>query len=262
MLLRFFILILGMFCFAYSSYGQGPFDGFFKGKGNADIALTYSHEHYDTYYFGREKQDLPVTVQSLNLFATGGINADTDWVVSLPYMWIDSTNRSIQDAIVAVKYRNKSIRKTRGFLDLITAVGVSFPAGTYEAGPLGLRAVSFQPRFMVQYKDDLGFFINAQTGLDFRMVPSSQFAIPFITRLGFAGRKIYFDVWFDYFSTIEPGVDTQIGAGEGAVWAKIGGTIYTPIGKHFGAFVGMAQFLTGRNIGRATRFNVGIVGKI
>ncbi|MCB0640594.1 MAG: hypothetical protein KDC44_03105 [Phaeodactylibacter sp.] len=242
--------------------GQGAIDGFLKGKGNTDIALTYSHEHYDIYYFGQEEQELSTTIQSLNFFATGGINEAADWVLALPYLWLDSLNRSVQDAIVAIKYRNRRLETAQGSWDVITSVGFSFPVGNYPSGPLGLRAIVFQPRLLTQYKDDNGFFFNIQSGLDFRVTPSSQFGIPVISRLGYAGTHIYFDAWVDFFGTIEPGVDTQIGAGEGAVWWKVGGTVYAPIGQHIGVFAGFAQYLSGRNIGKATRFNIGAVGKL
>lgn len=259
---RILLFVVLLLCSLSRTFAQGAIDGFMKGKGNTDIALTYSYEHYDIYFFGREKQELPTTIQSLNFFATGGINDQTDWVLALPYLWLDSLNRSIQDAIVAIKYRNRRLEVERGYWDVLTSVGFSFPVGNYPSGPLGLRSISFQPRLLTQYKDNNGFFFNIQSGLDFRVTPSSQFAIPVISRLGYAGAHIYFDAWIDFYGTLEPGVDSQIGAGEGAVWWKVGGTVYAPIGRHFGVFTGVAQFLSGRNVGKATRFNVGVVGKL
>lgn len=256
-LFGFFLLLL---C-AHTAQSQGAIDGFMKGKGNTDIALTYSYESYDTYFFGREPQDISVTTQTINLFATGGFNNRLDWVVALPYLWVDSLNRSVQDAILAIKYRNSHKQLSNGELDVITSVGVSFPVGNYEVGPLGQRAFFFQPRLLVQYKDNSGFFVNILSGIDFRMTPSSLFSIPVISRVGFAGAKFYVDAWIDFYGTLEPGVDTQVGAGEGAVWWRVGGTFYVPVSPRVGLFVGGAYFLGGRNIGQAARLNVGGVYK-
>jgi hypothetical protein len=241
---------------------QGAYDGYMKGKGNTDIALTYSWEQYNQYYFGEEIQDIEVTTQTMNAYLTSGLNSQLDLVVSIPYMWTDSLNRNFQDAVVAIKYRNKRVEASKGAFNMITGVGMSFPLGAYSVEtdrPIGVRATAFQPRLIAQYESYSGWFIHLQSGFDFRILPDQQFGWPLILRTGYAGSRIYADWWLDYFNTFNAGVDQQVSGGSGAVWLKTGGTVFKPLASYLGLFVGGAFILDGRNIGKSYRINAGMV---
>ncbi|MEM9991330.1 MAG: hypothetical protein AAF738_06160, partial [Bacteroidota bacterium] len=259
--------VLLAICFiGYSGYAlaQGAIDGYMKAKGETDFALTYSSESYDTYLFGEEEREIPTTFQSVNFFMAHGLSDSLNLVVALPYMWTDETNRSLQDAIVALKYRNTRKYFERSALSLITSVGASFPASNYSTEitqPIGAKAVTFQARFLAQYEWYTGFFVHLQTGYDLRVAPSLQNALPIIARVGYGSSKIYVDAWLDFYKTFDAGVDAQIGGAQGSSWLRAGGTIYYAVTPKFGAFVGGAHFFSGENIGLATRYNAGVVYK-
>lgn len=246
-------------------WSQGAVDGYMKGKGNTDLALTYSRESYNRYFFGEEEQEIENKLQSLSLYFTHGLQDSLDVVVSIPFIRTDSLNSSFQDAIIAVKFRNERIDYANGnALSVITSVGLSFPLAAYPIDterPIGVRAVALMGRFITQYEFKNGVFLNLQAGYDFRIAPTALSSIPVIFRMGYAG-PIYFDVWLDYFKTFDAGVDMQITGGQGSTWLKTGGTIYYPIRPKFGVFIGIARYLFGKNIGLATRGNVGVVFKL
>lgn len=237
---------------------QGLFDGFMKGKGSWDIALSYARENYNQYYFGSALTDQQNQIQTYSLYATGGISPNLDLVVALPYVRTDEQNSNFQDASLGFKYLN---RKIDG-LNVITAAAVSFPVSGYSPttnNPIGQRAGVFSGRLIMQQFGKSGVFFQGQSGLDFRFAPSSLFGFPFILRAGWASRYIYFDAFFDGFWTVGGGTDQTIGAGEGSDWIKLGGTLFVPAGRRLGFFGGVAHYLSGRNIGKGTRWNAGLV---
>jgi len=257
-LLIIFGILLSKFAFT-----QGAIDGFLKGKKETDIALTYSYENYNQYWFGDVKEDRELTTESMSFFLAHGFNKYVNLIVSVPYIWSE-TESSLQDAILAVKFRNKLTTYDRGQLSKISSIGFSFPLSDYDIdaeNPIGEKAVTFMLRHLYQYQSNDGWFVHLQSGFDFRLVPLTKFAIPVIFRFGFAAEKFYVDGWFDILHTLNSGVNQTIVAGEGSRFLKIGGTFYYGINSHFGVFVGGAHFLTGRNIGQASRLNVGVVYK-
>ncbi len=256
------LLRFALVCLPFTALSQGAIDGFMKGKKQADIALTYSYESYDRYYFGTELRHQSTTTQTLNLYATYGLHDALNLVVVVPYMWTNPETRSLQDAILALKYRGDLDRYERGELAKITSFGLSFPLGDYDpeaAQPIGQKATVFILRHLWQYKHDGGFFAHLQSGFDFRIIPESQFAIPAILRMGYGHRKFYFDLWLEGFLTPSAGVDARVNAGEGSSYLRFGGTFYCPLTPWLGAFIGGAHFITGKNIGKASRINVGTV---
>jgi hypothetical protein len=259
--MRIFFLILFLF-FNNLAFSQGAIDGYMKSKNETDIALTYSYEKFNTYFFGDKPLRQSLTTQSASLFVAHGFNKNFNLIASIPYMHIDEENKNLQDAILAIKFRTKEQRFEHGSLSRISSIGFTFPISNYSIeteNPIGQRAVAFMLRHLYQYQANSGFFAMAQTGFDFRLIPETQFAIPLIFRTGYAHSKFYFDLWLEYFHTMETGVDQSISAGTGSRFLKIGGTFYYPIIPQLGVFIGGAQFLTGKNIGQATRVNVGVV---
>lgn len=242
---------------------QGAIDGYMKQKKETDFALTYSYESYDKYYFGKEIQNISVQTKSASLFVAHGLNNNLNLILSIPYMSNNGGIGKLQDAIISMKYRGKKIDFDNSSLSRISAFGFSFPISNYSTEvnyPIGQRATSFQLRHLYQYEIS-GYFIHLQSGFDFRFIPSAQFSIPFIFRTGYAHSKFYVDSWLEYFHTMNSGIDQNISAGEGSSFLKIGGTLYVPIKPFLGVFVGGAHFLTGRNIGKASRINIGLVLK-
>lgn len=242
---------------------QGPIDGYLKGKNETDFALTYAYEKYTQYWFGSELQDRALTTKSTSLFIAHGLSDKANLIVSVPYIWtVDE--KSFQDAILAIKFLNDKKEYSHGSLSKITAIGFSFPISNYDVNlenPIGEKAVSFLVRHLYQYQSNQGWFVHLQSGIEFRFVPIAKLGIPAVFRTGWGGRKLYFDAWLDFFHTFNDGVNQSITEGEGSQFLKIGGTVYYGITPHFGAFIGGAKYLSGKNIGKANRLNVGIVWK-
>lgn len=259
--MKYFILLILLF--PVIILAQGPIDGYMKGKKETDFALTYSYENYDEYWFGSELQKRELTTKSASLFIAHGLGERFNLIVAVPYMWTEE-EKSLQDATLAIKFRNEKKEYSHGSLSKITGIGFSFPIGNYDVNienPIGEKAVSFLLRHLYQYQSNDGWFVHLQSGIEFRFVPISKLGIPAVIRAGWGGRKIYFDAWLDLFHTFNSGVNQTVTAGEGSQFVKIGGTIYYGITPHFGAFIGGAKFLSGRNIGKANRVNIGLVLK-
>ncbi len=244
---------------------QGPISGFMPFAGQTDLALSYSGERFDTYLFGREKQDISLQTRSYNLFLEHGLSRRSALVLTIPYLSIDDENKGLQDGSIHLKYRNYHDVSSLGELSLITGIGLSFPLSQYPTdtqNPIGQRATTFSGRFLAQYKFNSGLFVHLQSGLDFRLIPEAQSAIPFLFRMGYGAPWFYVDGWLEYFHTFNNGIDSSIGAGSGSRWLRTGGTFFVPVTPYFGLFIGGALVLSGQNIGLIRRWNIGGVLKL
>jgi hypothetical protein len=248
-----------------SLYAQGAFDGYLKRQGQTDLVLSYTHEHYDTYKFGNEARLESNTTYTGSFFLASGLSSDRTLVLSIPYISLNGEVEGIQDAILGIKKQISSNISGDWTVRKLAALGVSFPLSNYDtdvATPIGQKAVTLQPRGILQADHRSGAFVMVQPGLDFRMFPDFQVGAAAIGRVGYAGARIYFDVWADYFHTFEQGVDLSIGAGQGSSWFKAGFNLYTPLAKGFGLIAGGGKLFYGRNIGLAWNLRGGIVYSI
>jgi len=246
-------------------FAQGPISGFMPERGRMDAALGYAYEQYDQYYFGEELQEASNITRAYNLFLEYGFSDTFSIVANIPYLWIDQTNRGLQDASLAIKYRNTHKQHPRGSHSIITSAGIRFPVSTYPTGtenPIGEGATVFQGRLVGQYNWNNGMFLHLQSGLDLEVVPQSQISLPLLLRGGWGLTRWYFEIWLENRHTFDAGVDEQIGAGAGSSWLRFGGALYYAVGPKFGLLLGGARFISGRNIGMANRINTGLVYKL
>ena len=258
-------LILLFIALSNPAWAQGPISGFMQGRGVTDIALAYSGESYNSYFFGKEEQSISNELTSWSLFLEHGFSDSFALVLTVPYIKIDEVNKGIQDGIIAIKYRNQNKRYQSSSLSMITSVGVSFPMSGYSKdtdNPIGIRATTFQGRFLVQQQFDFGFFYQIQTGIDFRLIPNALSSLPVLFRFGYGARKFYFDGWLEIYRSFNAGIDQSLQGGSGSSWVKVGGTFFYPITSSLGSFAGIARFLSAENVGLSTRWNVGLIYKI
>lgn len=246
---------------------QGPISGFVEKKGEIVTALSYGREHYDEYFLPDDGvEDRVITTVSYSLFAEAAFSDNTALVVTLPYMQTNDGAGSLQDASLWLKYANVQKRAERAVHNVITAVGLSFPIGGYEVtGPeaIGQRAGVFQGRLTYQFQHDDGWFLSAQSGIDFQFSPESASAWPLLLRGGYGSRYFYLEGWLEFITSLDGGA-TVMGAatGTGSSWRRLGGTAYFPLGKRLGVTLAGAQVLSGSFIGDSFRWSTGVVVRL
>ncbi|HMQ50400.1 MAG TPA: hypothetical protein PKA00_23420 [Saprospiraceae bacterium] len=244
---------------------QGPIGGFMPGRGVTVIAPAYSIEHFSEYLFGAEKMATPLTTKSYSLYVEHGFSDTFALLVNVPYLKIDEVNRGLQDGGIFIKYRNQYQQYLTGNFSAITAIGLSFPLSAYPTNtdnPIGAGAVSFQGRFLMQYNFKSGAFLHAQSGLEFRLLQAIQVSMPVLFRFGYGTKWYFAEGWAEWYNTFGNGIDSNTSGGAGSDWLRVGATLYFPVVKDFGVFIGGAKVLTGRNIGLSNRLNLGVVYRL
>ncbi|MBI3136078.1 MAG: hypothetical protein HYZ14_15480 [Bacteroidetes bacterium] len=254
------VFILTLF-FSTAAFSQGPVDGFFKGRGNLDLALSGAYQHSGKFYDGIAAFNYTRNLYSLSLYGEYGVTDSWDVIGNVPFI-----NGQFQDASVFVKHRI-GVPFSFGVFSLIPAAGISFPLSNYQteaSQSIGQRATQFQPKLVMQLDGLKGLFFQIQGGYNLALnpVPSS---IPVSAKIGIYRQKFYADAWFDY----------QKGVG-GKAWhvdpissfrelfvtyAKIGGAFYYGFKPKYGVFVNGSYILTGVNIGKAYTVGAGFVYK-
>jgi len=257
---KFLFLIL---FYSLSTFSQGPVDGFFKGKGNLDVALSGSYQHSEKFYMGFNTISYPRTLTSVSLFAEYGVTNNLDVIANIPFI-----NGQFQDVSFFVKYGLPfDFCDSESPFHIIPTVGISFPITNYEtqAGQaIGQRATQIQPKLILQYQLKHGFFIQAQSGYNYTLdpVPSS---IPVSAKLGFSKNKIYTDIWFDYQKGLGD-IEWIGGASQNfrtlyVTYSKIGGVVYYSIRPKIGIFLNGSYILSGINLGKSFTIGAGFVYK-
>lgn len=259
------LLFSGLLLCSAAALAQGPVTGFMPGAGVTDIAPAYSYESFNSYYFGRERLPATNTLQALSLFLEHGLSDSLSIVLTVPYIWNARNRGNLQDATIALKYRNLYREGQIGAFSLIGSAGITFPASSYaidSLNPIGIRAATLNARLVGQYNWYSGAFVHLQTGYELRILPDVLHAVPVLLRGGFGAKQYYVEAWAEWFHTFNTDADVRISGGQGADWLRAGGTLYVPLASQFGIFGGAAHVFSGRNIGRSTRLNAGVVLKV
>lgn len=261
------LLAVVLLCGAYLKLGaQGPVSGFPTPKGEVAVALSYGQEEYDTYLNPEGNEARSLTATSYNFFLEAGTGEQTSLIFTLPYIQTNDDNSGLQDASLWLKYQNVDSRKGRGRNWLFTALGATFPIGDYPTDgdfAIGQKAFTMQGRLVYQYQHDDGWFLHAQSGIDFQLSPDSRAIWPVVLRSGYGGPWFYVEGWFESVQALDGAQGTRTAlAGSGSSWTRVGGTFYVPIQPWIGAFVGGAWILGGEYIGQSSRLNAGMVFKL
>lgn len=246
---------------------QGPISGFPTPKGEVAVALSYGRETYDNYFLPDDQQEArSITTVSYSLFAEAGLTENTAVVVTLPWMRNNDGTGSLQDGSVWLKYMNLDRRRGRAANRFFTAVGLSLPVGNYETEgqeALGQRATVFQGRLTYQYQHDAGWFLSAQSGIDFQIAPEAASAWPLLLRGGYGNKFFYVEGWLEFITSLDGGTTvTGAATGTGSSWRRVGGTVFLPVTKRAGVTLAGARVLSGTFIGDSLRWSAGVVVKI
>lgn len=277
--------LVGLSCllfFSTTTRAQGLIDGFQKGGGNFDLALSYSYEQYSDFYVGDQKVSEPmlgdITTQSINLFAAVGITDRIDAVLNLPYIFVNASNNpdldqsSIQDLSLCLKGRLlQTALGDQARLRLLASAGLMVPLNDYVANApvaVGHRATALDGRLLAQVDFGMGLFAALQGGYIWRgkvEVDGSDVEVPdavdLILRTGIGTSKLYGDLWLQWQNA---GDGTDIGPGvpfpsNAVSFLRIGGNVVVPVVGGLKTALGLGYTLTGENVGKALRVSGSII---
>ena len=272
--------------------GQGPIDGYMKGKGDLDVALGLSATGASTLIGGGgETIRQEFRGQLIGLFAAYGVSDDLDVVASVPYV-TTATTSGLQDGGVYAKYRlwSKPIGNAEsraGTLDVIAAAGVQVPLSDYEVvanGAIGQRAKLVQPRLVTQW-NGRGYFVSAIAGYNYRFDgldtqelariqltrPGYQPAQPAdqvtaLFRAGIPTQRFYLDAWLEIQRTLGgESFDSellQLVQTYDVDYQQVGGTVYYSETAHWGFAGSAARVIGGRNTSEFWRVTGTVVYKL
>ncbi len=265
MLMKKAILICCILFFVSEGFSQGKIDGFYRGEGNATAVLGLGFEDGKEYFAGTEKTGLTRSLYYGALYGAYGITKNFDVSLSLPYI-MSNKNNDFQDIQLFAKYKVLEKDLEKGSFQISVATGFSTPVGNYTIGGLndiGQQATILDGRVVVHYNLKTGWFATLQSGFSFKFdeVPNS---VPVILKLGKTTAKWYYDFYYDYqhsFGGIDyRGTPSPQNFKEfGVDYHKIGGTVYRPISKNFGAYISLSYLLGVRNSFQGPGYGAGLV---
>lgn len=255
------IFVLLIFLISFTAFGQGLLDGYNKGKGNLDIAISGTYQSSQKFLTVNGSVNIPRQMTSLGVFAAYGIAKKWDVVANIPMV-----NWSFQDAGIGTKYRVVDTKISGKSFHLFPAITVQFPMSNYvtqSAQAIGQRTTVISPRVIVQQQLPGKLFIQLQGGYNFAISPVVS-SVPFSAKVGGSYGKFYFDVWYDFQHSFG-GVNYPTSSdfrGLGVDHHRVGGVFYyQPISK-LGLLVNYSYTLAGRNTGQAYGVGVGLVVKL
>jgi hypothetical protein len=242
-------------------FSQGLVDGYMKGKGNTDIALSYTSQNSTDFWGGSTLYKIPRKINAFGLYIAHGFTSKIDVIANVPFI-----NGEFQDAAIMFKFLllNKSIKKSK--ISILPAFGLSTPMMNYQTGgalAIGQRATQILSKLILQFNLENGFFFQTQSGYNYTLnpVPSS---IPFSCKIGLAKSKIYADIWFDYqqgLGSLDYPTSSSNFRKLTVDYQRFGGVVFYSISSKIGAFVNYAYSFTGRNTSKSYAFGIGGVLK-
>ncbi len=278
------------------THAQGHLDGFMRGQRKGSLAIIGSQETYDTYYVNRTETQNPnigtVTTQALTLVGTYGLGYDLDLILSAPYIRTEASagyspkQESLQDASATLRWEAFDYKFGTSRLSWQFAVGYSVPMQNYVNDALvviGRGSKNLDGRTLLHFKSrsffltgQYGYIRRGQVSLDHivntydpgQLNPNSgsKVNVPDVTELiirgGYVNKWLNIDVWGQRQSPHSTG--TNIGPGipfptNAVGFTRVGATAYIRLLKQFGLTAGYGTTLDGRNTGKSTQINGGLV---
>ncbi|MBN8821725.1 MULTISPECIES: hypothetical protein [unclassified Spirosoma] len=276
---------------------QWMIGGFMQGHRKASLAIIGSQESYSTYFINKTETKNPnlgtVTTQALTAVGTYGLGYDLDLIVAAPYIRTEASagyfpkQEGFQDASATLRweaYDYKLGKKLR--LSWLFAVGYSMPIQNYVNDAMvaiGRGSKNWDGRTMLHLKGK-SFFITGQYGyirrgqvtLDHvvnyydpsQLNPNSgsKVNVPDVTEIivrgGYVNTWLNLDVWGQQQTPYTKGTD--IGPGipfptNAVGFTRLGATAYLRLAKQFGLTAGYNTIIDGRNVGKSSQINAGLV---
>jgi len=262
------ILIFMLLILPFYSSAQGLLDGYMKGKGKTDIALSGAFETGSKFLLEDGSTNISRSIASVNLFAAHGITNWLDGVTSLPFISNGGKESGLQDAsfFIRAKLIETDIKSVKARFML--GAGYQFPVTDYETESsfaIGQQAESKEIRGIIQLEKG-NYFLMLKGGYSFRNRPNTD-ALPLVAKIGIAKEKYYADLFVDYLEADGGGNYLPLNERTtfkelGVSYLRVGGNLYRPFSDLIGGVVGAAYTLDGRNIGQTLRVSVGLVVKL
>lgn len=289
-------ILLFLLGFIRQTHAQGFIDGFMRGQRKASLTLIGSQETYDTYYINTTETRNPnlgtVTTQALTLKGTYGLGYDLDLIVAVPYIRTQASagytprQEGLQDLSAALRWEAFDYKLGTARLSWLFAVGYSMPLQNYVNDALvaiGRGSKNLDGRTMLHLKAG-SFFLTGQYGyirrgqvtLDHvvntydpdQLNPNSgmKVNVPDVTELiirtGIKTKPFYLDGWFQQQTPHSEG--TNIGPGipfptNAVGFTRVGATAWVRLVGKLGLTAGYSTTLSGRNTGKFTRIDGGLV---
>lgn len=269
-------------------FAQGPLDGYLKGKGNLDLAPSFSFNNAKKFE-GTSGQiyDEPYNGQALSLFAEYGLSKSIDLVGTATAVFTP-TQSGLQDGGLFVKYRPfyKEINKL-GKIGILFGTGATFPMSDYEptaTGALGQKAITVPLKIIAQWETSAGVFLNFTGGYHLRLDQLAESDIAkirverpdyepiqpqnfstYLLKIGFPAKHYYLDAWAEWQYTAAgndyaPEVP-DLAQAFGVSYTQVGGTAYYSDNGKTGFYISSGFILKGRNTSRINRVTLGMVIK-
>ncbi len=281
--------LLLVVCCPCVAWGQGPLDGYLKGKGVLDLAPSFSFNTAQKFEGARgQTYNETYKSQMLSLFAEYGLTEKFDLVATAAAVFTPNQS-GLQDGGLFVKYRPVyAPLGNAGKLGVLFGTGASFPLSDYEpteTGALGQKAITVPAKLILQWESPLGLFFNLTGAYHFRLDALQEDDIrrvqqqrpgyepidpqnftTFLVKAGFPARHFYLDGWAEWLHT-SGGADFVQGVPDlpqsyGVSYTQIGGTAYYSDNERTGFYLSGGYILHGRNTGRIKRITFGVVFKL
>ena len=262
-------------------YAQPITDGFMKGKGNGSLVVSYSWERYDEFYAGANLMEGintglrtwggEITTQSVSLYGTVGLTDELDLIVNVPYIAVQGAgvdtvsqeDSGLQDASLFIKWRPLLIETGGGNLSFLGALGFATPLSDYEEDlplSIGNQSTRADLRLITHFQSNAGLFGELQAGYSLRSnnVPNATLLS---AKIGYAANAFCIDLWSETQISDGDALDIgQVPFNETRVnYTQVGASLFVPVVSGFGVSAGVGRYVSGRNVGLATRFSGGLV---
>lgn len=282
-----------MISFQGNVNAQMAVNGFFVGKGNTTLALSYTLESFDNFYIGEENTEpVPahneITKNVISIYGAYGILNNLEIAASIPYIFADgdgdpdpvtgiTETNDFMDFMVQVKYAPIKFSLLKTDVQLGGALGYSVPITDYEPNgilSIGNGAPAFDVQGFAHVIAPSGWFGTYSIGYSFRgeadnLQGGPDFDVPdafmFMGKFGYANSKFYIDFNYQIQQTDSDAIDI---GGDGfnnnfpetrVNWFRLGVTGYYAITPLLGVSLSYIGYVDGRNVGRSQAVSPAVV---
>ena len=292
-LLKRFRLFIALALFTTTVHAQTDMDAIMMNNGQFCSGFLYNHSSWNQYWEGTLKRTNEnigtITTKSVMYMATYGITNDINVIAGAPYVWTEASagtmkgQRGVQDFSLFVKW--KAVKKTFGKnkLSLFVLGGYSSPLSNYVVDHLplsiGLGTNNFTGRGMVDFQHkrwnvtaSAAYVRRGNVSIDRTAYYTTEMhytnevqmpdAAQYQLRAGYRGKYLLAEALLNNWTTLGgfditrnnmPFPSNRMNATSAGVALKYSWKSHPDLA----IMAGGATTLAGRNMGKATSFNIG-----